>query len=219
MDGFANIPRRSELFAEDFDVATAAPEPEIIEPAFSASELTAAREAAWRDGQAAGLQEAAENETAAIRRAVTVIAEQIAAEREAAAVIAENSAEAIAKLLLDSLAAMFPTLCARYGDAEVRAIIRAVLPPLMQEPAVTVRAHPRTAAAVSQEIAGLDPDLVAHVKLLECDAMTPGDVRVVWHNGAAVRDAASLWQQVAAVLVPEGLLRADAMIRETVDAS
>jgi hypothetical protein len=42
-------------------------------------------------------------------------------------------------------------------------------------------------------------------------------VRIAWHNGSAVRDAAALWEQVAAVLVPAGLLRADAMIKETVD--
>ena len=47
--------------------------------------------------------------------------------------------------------------------------------------------------------------------------MSPGDVRIAWRNGTATRDAAALWQQVAAVLAPAGLLRADAAIRETVD--
>ncbi len=55
------------------------------------------------------------------------------------------------------------------------------------------------------------------MQIIECDAMAPGDVRIAWHNGAATRDAAALWQQVAAVLAPAGLLRADAAIRETVD--
>ena len=60
---------------------------------------------------------------------VEAIAAQFAANAEAAAAsIAEQSAEAIARLLLDSLAAAFPALCARYGEAEVRAIVRAVLP-------------------------------------------------------------------------------------------
>jgi hypothetical protein len=47
--------------------------------------------------------------------------------------------------------------------------------------------------------------------------MSPGDVRIAWRNGTATRDAAALWQQVAAVLAPAGLLRADAAIRETVN--
>ncbi len=184
---------------------------------FSASELAAARETGWREGRDAGLLEAAAGDAAATQRAVTALAEQFAAECGAAAAQAEASAEAIARLLLDCLAATFPALCARHGDAEVRAIVRAVLPVLTQEPTIAVRAHPRTARAVTQAIAGLDPDLAAHIEAVECDAMSPGDVRIAWRNGAATRDAAALWQQVAAVLVPAGLLRADAAIMETVD--
>ncbi|HEY2616265.1 MAG TPA: hypothetical protein VGI78_02900 [Acetobacteraceae bacterium] len=217
MDGFANHPTVGKLFAEDFDSPEAAPEPEVIDPVFTLGELSAARATAWRDGHAAGLQEAAETDAAATRQALTAIVEQFAAERDEAAARAEQSAEAIARLLTASLAATFPTLCARHGDAEVRAIVRTVLPALTQETAITVRAHPRTAAAVTQEIARLDPDLVAHIQIFDCDAMPPGDVRVAWHNGTATRDAAALWQQVAAVLAPAGLLRADVAIRETVD--
>jgi hypothetical protein len=217
MDGFTHAPRLGALFAEDFDTTEAAPEPEVIDPVFSASELSAARELAWRDGHDAGQQEAAASDAAATHRAMAAITEQLAAEREAAVVRTEQSAEAIARLLLDSLAASFPALCAHYGDAEVCAVIRAVLPALTQETAITVRAHPHTAAALAGEIARLDPDLVAHVQTVECDAMPPGDVRIAWHNGTATRDAAALWRQVAAVLAPAGLLRADAAIRETVD--
>jgi hypothetical protein len=71
---------------------------------------------------------------------------------------------------------------------------------------------------VVREIGRLDPDLAERVRVVECDAMTPGDVKIAWRNGAAVRDAAALWEQVAAVLAPAGLLRTGAMaIRETVD--
>jgi flagellar biosynthesis/type III secretory pathway protein FliH len=217
MDGFAHRPTVGTLFAEDFDSPEAAPEPEVIDPVFTAGELSAARATAWREGHAAGLQQAAETDAAMTRQAMAAIAEQFVAERDAAASRAEQSAEAIARLLTASLAATFPTLCARYGDAEVRAIVRTVLPALTQETAITVRAHPRTAAAVAQEIARLDPDLVAHVQAVDCNAMPPGDVRIAWHNGGATRDAAALWQQVAAVLVPAGLMRADAAIKETAD--
>jgi hypothetical protein len=219
MDGFAFVAKPGALFVEDFDLAEAAPEPEVIEPVFSASEVAAARETAWREGNAAGLGESTDGDVAATRRAVEAIAASVAAECNAAAARAEQTAEAIAGLLLDSLAATFPALCARYGDAEVCAIVRAVLPALTREPAITVRANPITAAAVAGEFARLDPDLAAHVRTIECDAMPRGDVRVAWHNGGATRDAAGLWQQVAEVLVPAGLMRTDAMIRETIDAS
>lgn len=217
MDGFAHRAPPGALFTEDFDVPEVAPGPMVVEPALSADDLIAAREAAWNDGHAAGLRDAEASDAATTRQTITAIAEQLIAERDAAAARAEQSAEAIARLLLDSLAAAFPALCARHGDAEVRAIIRAVLPALSQEPAVTVRAHPRTARSVAQEITRLDPDLTAHVETIECDAMPPGDVRISWRSGAATRDAAALWQQVAAVLAPAGLLRTNAGIRETID--
>ena len=216
MDGVTQFPKVGKLFAEDFDVPEVAPDPEAIEPVYSARELTAARDAAWRDGHEAGLQDAATSDNAATRQAIAAFAEQFAMECEAATARDEQSAEAIARLLLDSLAAIFPTLCVRYGDAEVRAIVRTVLPALTQEPAITVRANPRTARALTQEITRLDPDLAEHVQAVDCDAMSPSDVRIAWRNGTATRDAAALWQQVAAVLAPAGLLRADAASRETV---
>jgi hypothetical protein len=219
MDGFAFVSQPDTLFGEDFDLPDTVPDPEVIEPVFSASEVADARAAAWREGNAAGLDEATKSDAAATHRAVAAIAARVAAECEAATARAEQAAEAIAGLLLDSLAATFPALCARYGDAEVRAVMRAVLPALTREQAITVRANPITAAAVAQEFARLDPDLAAHVRTIECDAMPPGDVHITWHNGGATRDAAGLWQQVAEVLVPAGLMRADATIRETIDGS
>ena len=174
MDGFASFPRVGALFAEDFDLPETTPEPEAVDPVFSPGEVDAAREAAWRDGHAAGLQKAGESDAAATRQAMAAIAEQLTAERDAAAIRADQSAEAIAHLLIDSLAVAFPAICAQYGDAEVRAVVRIVLPGLRQEQAITVRAHPRTASALAQEIARLDPDLTAHVQTVACDIDAAG---------------------------------------------
>jgi flagellar assembly protein FliH len=202
MDGFAHFSRTNTLFAEDFDMPGRVPEPEVIEPTFSIAELAEAREAAWREGRSAGLQEAAGDSAGAIGETVAAISAQLAAERAASAAHAEHNAEAIARLLLDSLAAAFPALCTRFGNDEVQALVRIVLPALSQEPAIVARANPRTAASVMQEVAHLAPELMARVQTIECDDMAPGDVRVTWRNGMAVRDAGSLWEQVAQVLVP-----------------
>jgi hypothetical protein len=56
------------------------------------------------------------------------------------------------------------------------------------------------------------------VQIHECDGLAPGDVRVTWHNGAATRDAAGLWEQVAMVLAPAGLRpQINEMVKETTD--
>jgi hypothetical protein len=217
MDGCADLAKIESLFAEDFDLPAGVAESKTVEPVFSADELAAARDAAWHDGYSAGLHRAAEGEAAATRQAISAIAEQFAAECDAAAKRAEAAAEAIARLLLDSLAAAFPALCARYGDAEARAVVRAVVPALTQEPMIAVRANPHTAATLAREIARLEPDLAAHIQTVECEAMPPGDVRIGWRSGSATRDAAALWEQVAVVLAPAGLLGAETAIKETID--
>lgn len=207
MDGFAQMSRSDVLFAEDFDVPEVVPELEVIEPGeveprFSIAELTEVRGTAWREGHAAGVQAAAADSVAAVHETAVAIATQLAAEREAAAARAEESATAIARLLLDSLNTTFPSLCARYGEPEVQSVIRIVLPALTQEPTIIVRCNPRTSHAVAEEVARLDPDLSAHVQMIACEEMAPGDVRVTWRNGAATRDVAALWEQVLQVLAP-----------------
>jgi flagellar assembly protein FliH len=215
----ANYSQSEGLFAEDFDLPEAAAKPKVVEPVFSVSELTAAREAAWREGHAAGLQEAAAADAAATKRSVAQIAAQLRAEVDVAREAAEQHAEMIAQLLLGSLAATLPALSARYGDAEVRAIVRTVLPQLCQEPAITIRAHPVMAAAVEQGIGELDPELKARVQTVACDDMAPGDARIAWRNGSVVRDTAALWRQVANILAPAGLLRMDEAVKEMADGN
>jgi hypothetical protein len=217
MDGSAYTPRFGALFAEDFDLPQAAPEAQVIDPVLSASELTAAREAAWHEGHATGFREAAAADNTATKQAIAQISELLRSESQAGVARAEEEAAAIAQLLLDSLAATFPTLAARYGDAEVRAIIRTVLPALIREPVITVRAHPETTVVIAQEIVGLDPDLKEHVQTVPCEDMMPGDLRIAWRNGSAVRNATALWQQVAEILAPAGLLQINAGLKESAD--
>ena len=206
----------SLLFADDFDLPPESVEPEVIEPVFSAAELAEAREAGWHDGHASTLAEAAASDAAAVRQAIEAIAAALATAREAAAREAGEAAEAIARLLLDSLAAVLPTLCARHGDAEMRALVHAVLPALSQEPEVTVRIGAASVEAISSAIAKIDPDLASRVHVVPCGTLPIGDVRISWRNGTATRDASALWQQVAAILMPAGLLD-ETKVMETLD--
>ena len=82
---------------------------------------------------------------------------------------------------------------------------------------ITIRAHPDTTAAISREIGQMDPELRARIETVIAEAMPPGDVRITWRNGSAARDVDALWQQVADVLAPAGLLQAEARVKEMVD--
>jgi flagellar biosynthesis/type III secretory pathway protein FliH len=197
------------LFDEDFDLPPAPPplaEPEIVEPVFSAFEVETAREAALLKGRDAALAEADASDRAAARRALTVISGQIEAARADVSAIAEQSAEAMARLLLDCFATAFPALSARHGHAEIAAVLHRILPALHQEPRITIRLNPHIVEAMTEEIGSLDPDLRAHVRLVPTDAVTRDDVRIDWHNGSATRDTNALWSQIETILAPAGLL-------------
>ena len=117
-----------------------------------------------------------------------------------------QAAGELARLLLVSFAAALPALSARHGQAELRSLVRTLLPALSQEPSVSIRIHPQHATMVTEEIERLDPDLAASLRIVASDTMQPGDIRVTWRGGQATRDVAALWTQVAEVLAPAGLL-------------
>ncbi|HJS86342.1 MAG TPA: hypothetical protein VJ779_12870 [Acetobacteraceae bacterium] len=217
MDGLlsAAMRRRGQagpLFEEDFD-APHAPEPEVIAPNLvprgsTEADITTARADAWAEGHASGRAEAEASATRTLAEAATSMASAMALLRPELLAQAEAAASALARLLLDTLAALFPALNARHGPAEAQAVLRALLPGLRFEPEIVVRANPRTAPSLAQEVARVLPDEANRVRVVPDPAMGPGDVRVRWQGGAAARDGAVLWEEVAAALAPAGLLSA-----------
>jgi flagellar assembly protein FliH len=206
-DGYAS-PRRAGvmLFGEDFDLPPPSRlDPDVIEPTFSTAELMAAREQAARDSRDETIAETEASGKAVAVRALAEIAAQLASARAEVETIAEQSSEAIARLVLDCFATAFPALSARHGPREVSALLRELLPALRHEPTVTIRINPHIAEAVTGELHALDADLAERVRLIPTDRVAPGDVRVSWENGAAVRDTASLWYQIETVLSSAGL--------------
>jgi hypothetical protein len=68
---------------------------------------------------------------------------------------------------------------------------------------------------LEQELASLDPDLRNRILLMPTDAVPPADARIVWEDGAAVRDTAALWRSVVQALAPLGLIEAAPMVAGT----
>ena len=65
------------LFDEDFDLPAKPPEPEVIEPVFTAAELAAAREEATQESRDRAIAEVDGTARSASSRALTEIAAQI----------------------------------------------------------------------------------------------------------------------------------------------
>lgn len=216
------LPRGRGLFAEDFDAPPGvtdldAPEPEAPPPAIPPEAVEAAREAGFADGYSRGLSQAAQDRAEIARQLLSAIADRLADANAAARTAAEDSALAVASLLMTTLGRLFPALCARHGPAEVAALARSVLPALDGEARITIRVSPHVVAELEAELARLDPDLRATISVLPTDAVAPGDVRIAWQDGGARRDSAALWAEVTATLARYGLdASLPAAVQETV---
>lgn len=200
--------RPSLLFAEDFDLPPhaddAVPEPEIIAPTFAAEDIDAVRQEAWKAGYEAGITSAESTSIALARAAMPDVAAALALVADEAGRLAEEAAEAMAQMLVDGLATLFPAMAAAHGASETRSVVRAILPALQQEPRATVRVAPDLADALAGEITMLDPDLADRVAVVADPTMAPGDVRASWATGTATRDTLAAWHEVAAVLSQAG---------------
>lgn len=201
--------RPAILFAEDFDAPagvtvlddpteSAEPEP----PPVTQAEAAAAQEKSYAEGFKNGLAQAAADRAEVTAQMLRVIAERLQDADAEARRMVEESAEAVTRLLLGTLATMLPATCARHGDAEVVAAMRAILPALSHEPHVILRISPHVVGAVTQELEQMDSEIAGKISLTPTDAVPPGDVRISWQDGQATRDASALWHDIAETLAP-----------------
>ena len=190
------------LFTQDFEepLPDHAPEPEVIEPTFGAEDLAAAREQGWAEGRESALAEAVAQHELAFTRAATAVAEQMAGLQREWRAAAEENARATARLVFDVVGALFPALNAAHGEQESLALVRALLPGLARQPAVTVRAHPSFAGKLARELEQHELIEPGRIQIVPVDTISPGDVRLLWAEGSSGREATEIWERVNAVL-------------------
>lgn len=202
------------LYAEDFDddpelppagELPPMPEPEPPPPSFTLADL----EAAQRIARTEAVQAArAEWERSALHdrtQSLAAIASAVTAAQEEARAMADAVADGTARTMLSMLAGLLPDLCAQHGGAEVRALLRHLLPTLTQQPRIAVRIAPSVLDGVREDLALLDEDLVAAIELTAAP-LAPGDARIAWTDGSLVRDQAAIRLAITAALTELGLL-------------
>ena len=197
------------LFPEDFAAERPAPPrppPEPPAPVVTLDDVGAAREAGYTAGERAGRDAADADLRARIAGTLALIAARLDATHAQAEQAAQASAAALAHLLFDALSAAFPTLRARYGEAELRRVIATVAPALTRESRVILRVHPSLAEAAARELATLPAHAGAPPHIESCERIEPGDAVILWDGGCAVRDSAAAWREIAEALRPLGLL-------------
>lgn len=201
------------LFAEDFDFPGPAahdvrppPDPEpVLPPSYSQDELDAACIAARADGFALGIAEAASADTARIAANLSTIAERMQDAAESAARVTEDSADAFARLLFATVLAGFPRLRTQHGEDELRAIVRRAIPGLLPKTSVVFHVHPTMVPMIEAELGAVPMKERQHMSIEPSDDIPPGDARIAWPHGAAVRDTVKLHRAIAEILERFGL--------------
>ncbi len=174
----------------------APPPPPLTQADVNAACLRAvqAAQAAWADG-------AQERRTVALEAVAAGLAEA----RAEAARHAEALADGIARTVLSVLSAILPQLCQAHGDAEVRAVLRTLLPSVGRSGPVVVRVHAGLIDALRDDVDLLDEAVAGAVELRAAN-LPPGDARVSWENGGLVRDGAAIRAAIKDSLSVLGLL-------------
>ncbi len=188
------------LYAEDFDEpllqAPSAPsrsvaEPQPIAPSFSLAELRAAADAAHQRGRDEALREAAASATNQRNLAAMQLLKQLAATQEQAAHVVEQALGMIARTSLSLLSAALPALCAEHAEAELRALLHRIVPPMRQHPELQIRVHGSLRDVLEQETMAMLEGCNTRVTWTSSSKLMPGDIAISWHNGGALRDTAS----------------------------
>jgi len=186
------------------DEALAA-EPETAPEPLTAEMLASACAQARAAGRAEGLAEAAAARDAQRLALLDSLAGQLRDADARLRDVVEETGSQLSQLVVAVLAAAFPAMCARHGGAEVAQVTRDIVRLLAEEPRIVIRVNPAMADDVEQVLAALETEQRQAILVETRAALAPGDVRIAWRHGMAVRDAGRLWAQVADILAPLGL--------------
>lgn len=203
MDEFHSHGILGILYPEDFGIEVEPPPPEP-EPPPPPPLTDADVDAACREAVAAAEAAWADSATARRTTALETLAAGLATARRDADAQAEALAEGLARTTLSMVAGALPHLCRTHGDAEVTALLHALLPALAARTRVVVRVHAGLAALLEDDLARLGDGIEDQVDLRPVN-LAPGDVRLSWEGGTLHRDAATLCAAMTDALAGLGL--------------
>jgi flagellar assembly protein FliH len=197
------------LYIEDFDAPApeeaeqlAPPEPVPQDPVFSAADIEAAHAAGRREGMEAALADALLVQGQLQAASTQALADSLDAARAALERVAAHHADQASRAVLAILRAAIPATMAAHGKTEIEGVVQALLPGLRCEPDLRVRTHPDNADFVREtliDMLGADGGVLS---VSPAPSLAPGDIQILWEDGQARRDCASIYADIATALAP-----------------
>lgn len=167
-------------------------------PTFSEEELEAARASAYDKGKRDGRAEEKAARDTEISNLLKTIAQALpdlfAAESRREKLYEQ---EAVA-LTLAALRILFPALEARHGLSEAESIVRTVLADAQGRTEISIDINPDTVEPIETHLTSLATRLEGvRIAVRPDDRLGPGDCKLGWKDGGAVRDAKALADEIA----------------------
>lgn len=199
----------AEAAAQAEAAAAAEPEPEPEPapevppaPTFSEQDLEAARDEAYVAGHTAALQEAEAATERLMAESLHFIAQhlrQMIGTIDAPYARLEPMAAEVALAVSRRVA---PVIAARHGVDEIEALVRRVVPTVIDQPRLVVRVHPalseQTRTAIRPVIE--DTGFEGRIMVMDDPQIQPGDARIEWGDGGIEKDTARTWSDILNII-------------------
>lgn len=163
-------------------------------PTYSEEDLTKARQEAYERGKKDGSAEV----LTGIEQKIAAALDKVAATLEGMIQVQSQANEATkrdaAALAVGVVRRLFPKLDAEHGPAEVIAVLEDVLHNLIREPRITLLVNDTVADGVQDRIRSFleRRGFQGEIAIRGDSALSPGDCRIEWIGGEAIRDSAAL---------------------------
>ncbi|MGG5888101.1 hypothetical protein ACLF3G_13260 [Falsiroseomonas sp. HC035] len=175
------------------------PDPEVLLAEARAAGVVEGRAIGHAAGLAEGRAEQKRAQEAAMQRALERIAVLLAEAEVAGRRTAEEAAQALAALLMETLDLALPGVAARLGPEIVAHVVVPLIPAIADRPEAVLHVAPGLVEAIAARLPQGAPPVVAD------EAVPPGDGRIAWRDGAIVIDLAHRRAAIAETLRRVGI--------------
>ena len=189
-------PERFFFDRHNFDDAFA--NDEDAEPSYNEEELKAAKEEAFAEGKANGLDQAAKSREQKLALTMDRIAQNFKTIFSAEATREERYEEEVIRIITTLLATLFPMLNARYGLEELKSIIKNTLKTHSEQTEVLIEVSPDLAEDIEKSLE--QTETFFHDKKRFCVQGNPdisdSDCQISWKDGGSVRQTHNMVESV-----------------------
>ena len=171
-------------------------------PTFTEEDLQVVRDAAYDEGHAAGLAEAAETAERMLANALTALDDGLGGLRQAQEQSADESQRVAARVAMAVLRKILPATCEQNAFEEVVRTVQECFAHVLDEPRISVRVEAGLVERVREHLESVAErhGFEGRVVVQSDARLVPGDCRVEWTDGGAERDQARLIADIEAVV-------------------